>query len=143
MTLTELTIRITDWQKDSTALSDIRRRVFIEEQAVPEDMEWDEHDLSSSHFLVSDGNKPIACARLKSDGQIGRMAVLPPYRSKGIGTILLLFIINSARESGHSELTLHAQVTAIIFYQKQGFSCNTEIFYDANIPHRGMFLKIC
>jgi len=143
MALTELKLRIADWKKDREKLSAIRSQVFIKEQNVPEEMEWDEYDESAVHFLVFDKENVIASARLKSDGQIGRMAVLAEYRNRGIGTMLLLFILNTARDFEYKEVYLHAQVTAINFYQKQGFRCNTEIFYEANIPHRGMLLKIC
>ena len=138
-----LVIRLADWEKDKTALSTIRRQVFIEEQNVPEDMEWDEFDASASHFLALKNNQAIACARLKTDGQIGRMAVLPEHRGKGIGKQLLQFVLQEAAEQNLNNVYLHAQVSARVFYEKHGFFARGDIFYEANIPHQEMLKKIC
>jgi len=138
-----LVIRLADWGKNKTALSTIRRQVFIEEQNVPEDMEWDEFDASASHFLVLRNNQAIACARLKTDGQIGRMAVLPEHRSKGIGKQLLQFVLQEAVAQNLNTVYLHAQVSARAFYEKHGFNARGDIFYEANIPHQEMLKKIC
>ena len=135
-------IRIADWHTDKNSLTQIRRRVFIEEQSVPEDMEWDEHDQSAIHFLATLENKVIATARLKTDGQIGRMAVLAEYRNKGIGSKLLQFVLLTAKQQKLKNIYLHAQVSAISFYEKHGFTACGHVFYEANIPHREMLKKI-
>ena len=136
-------IRIADWDSDKDSLRKIRRLVFIKEQNVPEDMEWDEYDNSATHFLATLDNKVIATARLKTDGQIGRMAVLAEYRNKGIGSKLLQSILLTARQQNLKNVYLHAQVSAISFYKKHGFTACGDIFYEANIPHREMSKKIC
>jgi len=118
MNSTNIILRIADWEKDKPALLMIRREVFINEQKVPEEMEWDEFDDSSTHFLCILKNRAIATARLKPDGQIGRMAVLPEYRSLGYGNKLLEFVIQTAREKNLNKLYLHAQTSAIPFYKK-------------------------
>ena len=138
-----ITIRTADWHTDKDSLTQIRRRVFIEEQNVPEDMEWDEHDNSSIHFLATLDNKIIATARLKTDGQVGRMAVLAEYRNKGIGSKLLQSVLLAARQQKLKNVYLHAQVSAISFYKKHGFTACGHVFYEANIPHREMSIKIC
>ncbi len=138
----EITITVSSWDADKNKLAIIRQRVFIEEQQVPQEMEWDEHDATATHFLVTVNNKSIACARLKTDGQIGRMAVLPAYRDQGIGSKLIRFIIQHAAKLAFKKLTLHAQTPAIPFYEKYGFSICSELFFEANIPHRKMQLKI-
>jgi len=135
--------KIANWKKDKPVLQMIRREVFVDEQQVPEEMEWDEFDDSSTHFLCTLENTAIATARLKPDGQIGRMAVLKKYRSHGYGNTLLEFVIKTAREKNFKNLYLHAQVDAIPFYEKQGFSVCSDIFYEANIPHREMSKIIC
>lgn len=139
----DIQIRVADWLSEKKDLADIRRRVFIEEQKVPVELEWDEFDDSATHFLAALSGKTIACARLKTDGQIGRMAVLEQYRKRGIGSSLLEFVLNTATEKQYPEVYLHAQVDAIPFYEKHGFTTAGEIFYEANIPHRGMFKKLC
>ena len=140
--INNLKIAIASWPDDEAILKQIRRTVFIEEQSVPEALEWDEHDQTATHFLVRVDNAAVATARLKTDGQIGRMAVLPAYRNQTIGQQLLSFVLATAVKQGISHVFLHAKVTAISFYKKQGFIEQGDIFMDANIPHREMFLRI-
>lgn len=147
MCIDEINIRIADWQTDKEKLSTIRRLVFIEEQNVPEELEWDEDDATATHFLVTHDDKMIAhdliaTARLKPDGQIGRMAVLAKYRNHGIGSQLLRFVLQTASRQKHKTIYLHAQTAAIPFYEKHGFETQGEIFYEADIPHRNMRLNI-
>jgi predicted GNAT family N-acyltransferase len=143
--MTEQTIqcRVADWSVDRDALKNIRYQVFVDEQKVPVELEWDEYDDTATHFIVTLSGEAIACARLKDDGQIGRMAVLTEYRNQGIGQQLLRFVIRTAAEKNIDNVYLHAQVSAIPFYEKHGFTPVGEIFYEANIPHREMLKKIC
>jgi len=132
-------IKKTTWKEDKQSLSEIRIKVFIDEQNVPEELEWDEFDKDSIHILATDNNnKPIACGRIKTDGHIGRMAVLKEHRNSGIGTGILKALLKCAEDDGTSHVYLHAQTTAIPFYEKQGFKTCSEIFMDANIPHKTM-----
>ena len=124
------------------SLKRIRYQVFVEEQKVPVELEWDEYDDTATHFIVTLSGEAIACARLKDDGQVGRMAVLTEYRNQGVGQQLLRFVIRTAAEKNIDNLYLHAQVSAIRFYEKQGFKTLGEIFYEANIPHREMLKEV-
>ncbi len=133
----------TSWPKHVDELKEIRSHVFIEEQNVPEELEWDEYDESSTHFLAMDDDRAVAVARLKPDGQIGRMAVLAEYRHQGIGSRLLAFVLKFAAGKNLGQVYLHAQTSAIPFYEKHGFITQGAIFYEANIPHLGMLKKIC
>ena len=137
-------IRIADWHnpEDQKALRMIRQRVFIEEQGVPVELEWDEFDASSIHFLASIDNKPVATARLKPDGQIGRMAVLSPYRHQGVGSALLEFVIQLAKNENRKALHCHAQTSALDFYQRHGFNTYGGEFDDAGIPHLAMNIQL-
>jgi len=135
-----ITNRVAIWEDDKEVLSAIRHKVFIDEQNVPEEMEWDEYDESSTHYLATAENKVLAVARLKPDGQLGRMAVLTEYRNQGIGSKLLEFILQDIEQKGLSGIYLHAQVSAIPFYKKQGFTKYGEVFNEANIPHQKMLL---
>ena len=137
-----ITIRVADWEKDKKMLTAIRSRVFIEEQNVPEELEWDEYDVSAIHFLAFEKDRAIACARLKKDGRIGRMAVLASHRKKGTGKKLLQFILQKATALKLEQVYLHAQVAAVPFYEKQGFIAKGDTFYEANIPHQEMFAKL-
>lgn len=132
-----------DWQAAGTALAEIRRRVFIEEQSVPEALEWDGLDENAVHVLASDNaNRPIGCARLLPQGKIGRMAVLPEWRGRGVGWTMLETLIALARTQGLSEISLSAQTHAIPFYERAGFQVCSEIYDDAGIPHRDMVLAL-
>jgi len=133
-------IRIADWKRDREGLSQIRRSVFIEEQNVPEELEWDEYDEASTHFLAILNDEPIATARLTPKGQIGRMAVAAKFRKQGIGTKLLLFVLKNAASQNINNIYLHAQVSATSFYEAQGFTTHGDVFYEAGIAHREMHL---
>ena len=127
------------WSLHKLALAEIRRKVFIEEQKVPEELEWDKYDLDSFHVLAIDNhNRIIGCGRLKPDGQIGRMAVTIQWRNKGVGTAILKYIIEHAKENNFNELYLHAQTNAITFYEKHGFKVCSNTFIEAEIPHKSM-----
>lgn len=137
-----VTTRIAYWQDDKDDLSAVRRQVFINEQHVPEEMEWDDYDQVSTHYLSSIGQSVVAVARLKPDGQLGRMAVLENYRNQGIGSELVHFILQDLNSKKIKNIYLHAQTTAVPFYKKLGFIEDGEVFYEANIPHLKMFLEL-
>ncbi len=128
----------THWDEQKKALSIIRDEVFIQEQQVPAELEWDEFDVHCLHVLVTDNNKPIACGRIKPDGHIGRMAVLKEYRQQGIGRDILFTLIKHAKKNHLKKVYLHAQISALPFYQKQNFITCSETFMDAGIPHKTM-----
>ncbi len=136
-------IKLTDWANDAERLSDIRRTVFIEEQKVPENLEWDESDAECTHILATDNdNKPIATARITDKGHIGRMSVLKAHRKHGIGSAMLKQLIDHARELELRRVTLNAQITAMPFYARHGFVAISEEFMDAGIPHKTMQLEL-
>src|SRR5581483_7683423 len=119
----------------------IRRRVFIEEQHVPEEIEMDEDDAQAFHALALDGDLPVGCGRMMThDGyvKIGRMAVLRERRGEGIGRNILEFLMEHARQQGFGRAVLHAQLTAEGFYLKNAYLPEGEIFEEAGIAHRRM-----
>lgn len=133
------TLYETDWACDAARLCAVRRAVFIEEQGVPEALEWDEHDAVSLHVLATtlDGT-PIGCARLLPDGHMGRMAVLPAWRGCGIGQALLAAILGAAQARGLGTLKLSAQTHAAGFYAAAGFTAVGAEYEEAGIPHVAM-----
>jgi predicted GNAT family N-acyltransferase len=137
--LRQFNIRAADWQTDGNQLSNIRRLVFIVEQKVPKDEEWDGKDDDSWHWLATDTNDvPIGTARLLPDGQIGRMAVLSDYRKFGVGAALLEQAVEKARHLGFSSVFLNAQTHALGFYERAGFIAEGEEFQEAGIAHYRM-----
>lgn len=133
-----LEIRRVAWDDFRDELVEIRFTVFVQEQGVAPDEEIDGMDDSSVHFLAVKDGKNIGTARLMPNGQIGRMAVLAPYRNLGIGAKLLEAAIAAALAEGHDRPFLHAQVHALDFYAKHGFITHGELFLDAGIEHRAM-----
>lgn len=135
----EFTLEQVTWQEAEADLRRIRETVFIKEQFVPENLEWDGLDGESVHLLARDGEgQAIATARMLPDATIGRMAVLREWRNKGIGSALLQRLLEIARERGQSEVTLAAQLQAMNFYKQHDFIAEGPTFMDANIPHRIM-----
>jgi predicted GNAT family N-acyltransferase len=132
-------LRITDWPTDAPKLRAVRMAVFVIEQRIPEDLEWDEHDPVSAHALAegADGT-PIGCGRLLPDGHIGRMAVLADWRGHGVGTALLETLLAIAGERGFERVRLHAQTRAMPFYARFGFAPVGNAFDEAGIPHQTM-----
>ena len=137
-----ITIRAADWRHDHAALCAVRRAVFIEEQAVPEDLEWDGEDAAARHWLAWHGTTPVGTVRLRAGGHIGRMAVLAAYRKSGVGSRLLRAAVDAARAQGLADVHLHAQVQALDFYRRHGFVAEGEEFMDAGIAHREMRLGL-
>jgi predicted GNAT family N-acyltransferase len=135
-------IRLADWHVDHALLSEVRRKVFIQEQGIPEALEWDEYDAVSTHILALDldGNA-VGTARLLADGYIGRVAVLKNWRGKGAGSELVKYLIILNKNRGGRTAQLSAQVRAIPFYARHGFIAEGAIYLDADIPHRLMRLK--
>jgi predicted GNAT family N-acyltransferase len=130
------TIEHATWEQDRKALIQIRTEVFINEQNVPPDLEWDGYDPDCWHVIaVTAAGDRIGTARMLYDGHIGRMAVLPPYRHQGIGSALLTKLLNLARHNQITEVFLNAQTSAIGFYQQHGFQICSDEFMDAGLPH--------
>lgn len=136
-------IVVADWVRDRDVLRHVRETVFVDEQHVPPDMEWDELDADADHVLaLDDAGHPVGTGRLTSDHAIGRMAVLPTWRGRGVGAGLLQALIERARTHGWPTVTLHAQVSAIGFYRRFGFRGHGEVFVEAGIEHRCMVLTL-
>ena len=131
------------WQDAIDALTDIRTQVFIEEQKVPVQDEWDSLDAISWHYLAQETSSvPVGCLRLTPDGQVTRLAVLKPYRGRGIAKDLMERVIKDAAERQFSGLFLHAQLPVIGFYEALGFSVSGPVFSDAGILHRPMTMAL-
>ncbi|QOR38270.1 GNAT family N-acetyltransferase [Billgrantia diversa] len=135
-------IREGSWAELGEIASEIRRVVFIDEQQVPLEEEWDGRDDTCRHFLAVHGDTALGTARLLPDGHIGRVAVLREARGLGIGAALMQAAIASARRLGHAQVELAAQTHALAFYENFGFTAFGDVFMDAGIPHRNMRLSL-
>lgn len=137
------TVEAADWHRDLEALRGIRTIVFVHEQRVPVEEEWDALDPECEHVLARDtAGTPIGTGRLTPQRKIGRMAVLAAWRSRGVGGAMLSHLIGRARMRGWPEVRLHAQVSALAFYRRHGFVTCGENFMEAGIEHKPMCLEI-
>ena len=125
-----------DWNTLAADARQVREQVFINEQKVPVALEWDENDAVSRHVVAYDATgAAVGTGRLLPDGHIGRMAVLPEWRGKGVGRALLERLLESAQIAGQQHLVLHAQTQAAEFYRRLGFEETGKTFMEAGIPH--------
>lgn len=130
------------WVADRALIERIRREVFVREQGIPEYEEWDDEDATSVHVLATLNRDPVGTGRLNRAGKIGRIAVLSGLRGRGIGTEILRRLLREARRQGIREPYLHAQVQAVPFYERLGFSREGGEFDEAGIPHLRMSLVL-
>lgn len=139
-----LKVEIVKWIDNQASLSMIREKVFIEEQKVTPQLEWDGRDEEAIHFLGLKNEKAIGCARafvIENHMELGRMAVLKEYRNEGVGSALIEKAITTAKLNQLSAIYISAQCHAINFYKRFGFEVTSEIYLDAEIPHRDMKLE--
>ena len=138
----EFVVHMVDWQAGEPLLRMVRETVFMREQGVSPELEWDGLDGASRHALAvnAEGNA-IGCGRLTPDAHIGRMAVLREWRGRGVGSALLQALLDEARRQGWREVELNAQVQALPFYRRFGFREEGEVFMDADMPHLRMRLR--
>jgi predicted GNAT family N-acyltransferase len=139
-----LKVEIVKWIDGHAQLKNIREKVFIQEQKVTPELEWDGMDKKAIHFLVFKDEEAIGCARaivIKSQMQLGRMAVLKEYRGQGAGSTLIEKAIVTAKLKQLSSIQISAQCNAINFYVKFGFEVMGDTYLDAEILHRDMTLE--
>jgi predicted GNAT family N-acyltransferase len=145
-------VRVTSLDEMQDALR-VRRRVFIEEQSVPESLEIEEHDADPAvvttalHVLARLDGEPVATGRLLLDEHhgnlhIGRVAVLAEHRRHGLGRAVMLALHDLGSERNATSLTLAAQLHAIGFYERLGYTARGDVFLDAGIEHRWMDLNL-
>lgn len=129
-------VRCGTWQELGADASAIRHEVFVKEQNIPAELEWDERDALCLHAVAYHGSgQALATGRLLPDAHIGRMAVLASARGSGVGAAILASLIAAADARGETTLRLHAQVDAAGFYAKAGFEIEGGSYYEAGIEH--------
>jgi predicted GNAT family N-acyltransferase len=133
-------VRVGRWSELGEPARKIRSQVFVDEQHIPAEMEWDGADDDCVHALACNRfGMPLATGRLLDHvpgvAKIGRMAVLAPMRGGHIGRAVLDALLQYARERGDREALLHAQLGAAPFYTRAGFVARGPVFEEAGIPH--------
>ncbi|MGW3526314.1 GNAT family N-acetyltransferase [Streptomyces olivaceus] len=146
-------VRVAEDPADREACFAVRKDVFVAEQQVPEDIEYDAHDAGAVHVLaVREDGVPLGTGRLlhgasaaakngdgdPAVGSLGRLAVTAAARGLGVGAALVRAVEDAARARGLTAVDLHAQTHALGFYQRLGYEAYGPEFPDAGIPHRAM-----
>ena len=135
-------VKLVKTDEEKQLAFDVRMKVFVEEQGIPQHLEIDEFDDTAVHFIVQDGNQTIAAARLREIspgvGKVERVCVLKEYRGQRLGVFIMKYIEQYALENSLKKLKLHAQSYATPFYEKLGYIVTSPEFLDAYIPHRAM-----
>lgn len=139
-------LKLADWAAMKDGASALRTEVFVNEQEIPQELEWDEHDLKALHAVVYNKlGQPVATGRLLQPkprlAQIGRMAVAKPLRGGNLGRMVINALLDAASLRGDQEVILHAQCSAEGFYRRLGFKAQGDVFQDAGIDHIEMSLK--
>lgn len=143
----KISVKILKGSEDLSECCVLRRIVFIEEQNVPEEYEWDGLDSVYTHYLLFHKNHPIGTARAfinsKGEGKLGRFCLLKEKRHLGLGQRFLLEILNDMkRDKNLGVVNISAQTYVRSFYEKAGFKAVGEEYLDCNIPHVDMVLNV-
>ncbi|MDA3136749.1 GNAT family N-acetyltransferase [Pseudomonas syringae] len=136
--MNKVTVAVAQWQKNNADIRRIRDSVFIAEQSVPPELEWMPKTQVPCTFFAYEGEYAVGTARLLPDGEIGRLSVLRDWRGLKVGEALLGAVIHEAEQRGLKPLKLSAQVQAVEFYQRFGFSVISDEFLEAGLPHVDM-----
>ena len=131
-------IELLPWDSARELATPIRFEVFVGEQRVPAEIELDAIDAQCLHAVAFVKETPVATGRLLPDGHIGRMAVLKPWRGRGIGSAILEHLVDAARRRGDRQIALSAQLHALEFYRAHGFRPEGEVYQEAGIAHQAM-----
>jgi predicted GNAT family N-acyltransferase len=130
-------------KENSDKVFEIRKKVFVEEQGVDASLEYDREE-EAHHYLLFLGEKPIGAARWRETEKgikLERFAILQPFRNRGLGAIILEEILADTIPSG-KRIYLHSQLKAVPFYERHGFVASGAVFYEAEMGHRYMELRI-
>lgn len=129
------------WHDGEPLLRAVREAVFIHEQGIPPELEWDGLDEVCRHALVlSCQGEAIGCGRMSADGHIGRIAVLPKWRKLKVGTAIVEALLDYARAHDYPQVDVDAQTYAQPFYRSFEFVEEGDVFMDAGLPHIRMRL---
>jgi predicted GNAT family N-acyltransferase len=135
----DFSVSAADYATDREALRAVREAVFVREQGVPLELELDARDPDCLHVLARDADgRPIGTGRLTPAHTLGRMAVLPEWRGKGVGAAMLAALTQLARDRRWNAIELHAQVDAIGFYLRHGYLPVGPRYMEAGIEHQSM-----
>jgi len=138
--MTEVIQFKTSDKEKASIVFNIRQRVFVDEQHVSREEEYDEYEDESMHYMLLVEKSPAGTARWRFTNygiKLERFAVLPEFRKSGHGTLLLKKVLEDVIPF-KKPIYLHAQVAAMNLYSRAGFKPEGDLFWEANIPHYKM-----
>ena len=144
-------IKVGTWAELGQDAGQVRNEVFVEEQKIPKELEWDAADADAVHAvaynrlgmpLATGRYLPYPAAGRAGVVKVGRMAVKRVMRGAGVGREVLFALMDAARKRGEHEVVLHAQRSAETFYARLGYTVNGEPFEEAGIPHIEMHMRL-
>lgn len=137
------TVSLVCWHDGEPLLRSVREAVFIREQGVPAELEWDGMDEDCRHALaLSLQGQAIGCGRMLANGHIGRISVLPQWRKQKVGTAIMEALLDYARTHDYKQVDVDAQTYAMPFYRNFGFVEQGKEFMDAGLRHIKMTMKL-
>lgn len=135
----KLSYKLVASNRDLKEAFEVRKKVFTEGQGIPEDLEFDNHDREALHMVVKDGERVIGTARVlflaANRAKIERMAILRPFRHRGIGRRIISFLNEELKNRHVEEAVLHAQYSVVAFYKSCGFEELGLPFWEVGIKH--------
>ncbi len=142
ITMGKLSYKLVASSRELKGAFEVRKQVFVEEQGISEDIELDEHDVEALHMVVKDKDRVIGTARVlflaMNQAKIERMAILKPFRRRGIGRKIISFLNEELRNRKVKQVILHAQYPVVAFYKSCGFEESGSPFWEAGIKHMKM-----
>ncbi len=140
--MSKLNYKLVTSDKELKGALEVRRQVFVAEQSIPEGLELDGCDREALHMVVKDGERVIGTARVlflaNGQAKIERMAILKPFRGRGIGKKIISFLNEELKNRQVEEVVLHAQYSVVAFYKSCGFKASGPTFWEAGIRHLKM-----
>lgn len=137
--MNEFIYKFTENERELRGAFEVRRQVFIKEQNIPEGLEFDTYDREALHMVVKDGERVIGTARVlfltANQARLERMAILKPFRQKGIGRRLIYYLNEELNKRQVEQVVLHAQCSAVTFYKSCGFEESGVPFWEVGIKH--------
>ena len=144
--MNEFIYKFTENERDLRSAFEVRREVFIKEQNIPEDLELDTYDKEALHIVVKNRERVIGTARVlfltANQAKLERMAILKPFRRKGIGRRLIYYLNEELAKRQVEQVVLHAQCLAVPFYKSCGFEATSPPFWEVGIEHIKMEKKL-
>jgi len=139
-------VTIANSQREREDAFSVRRKVFVEEQGVPLNLELDDFDKTADHFVVYSSENPIGAGRIREItagiGKVERVCILPDYRGQHLGNLIMHALEMHAINKELKKILLNAQAHAVPFYEKLGYTITSPEFMDSDIPHRAMQKEI-